>query len=637
MCIGEFAVIEGRILSFKTVFGKKPIWICQIEDKTGHITAVFFHMHANVARGFEKGAYIRCYGDVTADAKTQQPTLVHPAFDLGQSDLPMLPQTLTPVYPLSQGLTQARLSGFIEQALIILETNANALELLPAALLAAQHWPDFITALKTIHQPSADEDIPALLSYDHPAKTRLMVEELLAHQLMLRTYRNHSKQKQAWRLDAGSELLDAFMQSLPFDLTTAQMRVLGQIKADLACQTPMMRLLQGDVGAGKTVVAACALLQAVTAGYQAAFMAPTELLAEQHYQQCCAWFAAFNIRVVFLAGKLTTAERKTVLTEIAEGRAQVIIGTHALFQTAVRFDKLAFICIDEQHRFGVEQRLAFWEKGFQNGMMPHQLVMTATPIPRTLAMVQYADLDHCVLDGLPPGRSPVKTVVLPNTRRDEVLTRVATLCQAGSQVYWVCPFIEQTETAGEAVNVLIKALVQQLPNCCIKALHGRLSSDEKSRIMAAFSAGDVDVLIATTVIEVGVNVPNATLMVIEDANRMGLAQLHQLRGRVGRGDKQSFCILLYQGGLSDVAKARLGVLRDSQDGFEIAKCDLNLRGTGDLLGTRQSGVAPWRIVQLPRDEKWLTLSTDTADTLLQTAPEQAKRLQQRWYCTGKSP
>ncbi len=629
---GQFAVIEGRVLSVRRTFGKKPSWHCQIEDETDKVTAIFFHLHSGLTQQLTNGALIRCYADVAQDKHKQACILLHPACDIATDQLPPLATELTPIYPLTEGLGQTRLRGFIQQAITILKSShEHALELLPDELRQQYQWPDFVTAINALHQPSVDDDIQAILNNQHPAQQRLIVEELLAYQLRLRAYRLRIRQAASYVLNDDQTVLKRFIKTLPFALTEPQQHAIDAIVADITSKTPMMRLLQGDVGSGKTIVAACGLLQTAISGYQAALMAPTELLAEQLYQQCYAWFSPLNINVVCLTGKLTTQSRNQVLASIAEGSAQIIVGTHALFQQQVTFAKLAFICIDEQHRFGVKQRLALYDKGKTGHVKPHQLVMSATPIPRTLAMLHYADLDCSILDALPPARLPIKTLVLANTRRDEVIQRVNKLCAQGQQVYWVCPLIDESETLQcETVDMIANTLQTQLPALRVAVVHGRIDNDEKSQIMYAFQQGDIDILVATTVIEVGVNVPNATLMVIENAERMGLAQLHQLRGRVGRGSQQSFCILLYQTPLTEQAKHRLQTVRDSQDGFYLAEQDLQLRGSGDVLGTRQTGMMAWRIALLPRDQQWLPMVITQADYLLEQNHCVARRLQQRW-------
>lgn len=576
---GQFAVVEGEILSVRRAFGKKPSWHCQIEDTTGKITAIFFHLHSGIAQQLTQGANIRCYADVAQDKRQQACILLHPTCDIAQDGLPALATQLTPIYPLTEGIGQTRLHKLIEQAITILATN-HSLDLLPEAICKQHQWPDFITAIKTLHQPAVDDNVQAILNYEHPAQQRLIVEELLAYQLRLRQYRLRIRQSYSYPLSHDVEIVKNFIASLPFQLTCAQQRAIDAVISDLSSGNPMLRLLQGDVGSGKTIVAACGLLQTAINGCQAALMAPTELLAEQLYQQCHAWFTPFKINVVCLTGKLTQQQRNDVLAQISDGSAQIIIGTHALFQQHVTFAKLAFICIDEQHRFGVKQRLALYNKGKTEHTKPHQLVMSATPIPRTLALLHYADLDCSILDELPPSRLPVKTIVLPSTRRAEVIERVQQLCSQGQQVYWVCPLIDESETLQcETVDAIAAELQTQLPQQRIGIVHGRIHGEDKTVIMQAFQSGDLDVLVATTVIEVGVNVPNATLMVIENAERMGLAQLHQLRGRIGRGTQQSFCVLFYQAPLTEQAKARLQMLRDSQDGFYLAEQDLQLRGS----------------------------------------------------------
>ena len=627
---GQFAVIEGEIISVRRALGKKPSWHCQIADHTGKVMAIFFHLHSGLAQQLTKGALIRCYADVAQDKQQQGCILLHPTCDIAQDQLPELDKKLTPIYPLTEGIGQTRLQGLIQQAITILSTNTS-LDLLPDFVRTQYQWPEFMVAIKTLHQPDVNDDVQAILNGQHPAQQRLIVEELLAYQLCLRQYRLRIRQANSYPLTSDFTVIKNFIDTLPFELTNPQQKAIDAICTDMASSTPMLRLLQGDVGSGKTIVAATALLHTAISGYQAALMAPTELLAEQLYQQCHAWFSPLNIDVVYLSGKLTQVERCDTLNKISDGQASIVVGTHALFQQNVTFAKLAFICIDEQHRFGVKQRLALYQKGKTDVVKPHQLVMSATPIPRTLALLQYADLDCSILNEMPPSRLPIKTVVLPNTRRHDVIQRAQQLCEQRQQVYWVCPLIDESENLQcETVDAIAVELQTQLPQQRIGIVHGRINSDDKSVVMQAFQQGEIDILVATTVIEVGVNVPNATLIVIENAERMGIAQLHQLRGRIGRGAQQSFCILLYQPPLSEHAKCRLQMLRDSQDGFYLAEQDLQLRGSGELLGTRQTGMMAWRIASLPRDQQWLDVAAELADQLLQEESNVVVRLQQRW-------
>ncbi len=494
--------------------------------------------------------------------------------------------------------------------------------------------PSLIEALKTIHRPPPETDPEQLLQGRHPAQQRLIIEELLAHHLSLRAIRRQIRQYRASPVPDGDGLVDHFIETLPFRLTRAQQKTLDDIRADLAASVPMLRLIQGDVGSGKTVIAAIAAIQTINAGCQVALMAPTELLADQHYYNLQQWFASLDIPVLHLTGKQKTAERNRNLQQLEEGHPLIAVGTHALFQESVLFTKLGLIIIDEQHRFGVHQRLALVEKGSRADFHPHQLIMTATPIPRTLAMTLFAELDISVIDELPPGRQPVTTAVLSSRKREELIDRIATACREGHQVYWVCTLIEESETlqCRNAVDTS-EYLHEALPGLRIGLIHGQMKSSEKERIMREFKDGDIQVLVATTVIEVGVDVPNASLMVIENAERLGLSQLHQLRGRVGRGREKSNCILLYQPPLTETARARLEVMRATSDGFIIAEKDLEIRGPGDMLGTRQTGLPEMRVADLVRDAKLLPRIQKMADTILEQYPDRVDALTGRWLST----
>ena len=537
------------------------------------------------------------------------------------------------MYPVIEGIGPAVLRKLIDQALQRLP-DERTMELLPAAVLALEELcadlPSLRDALLTLHRPPQGSDVRALLAGTHPAQRRLALEELLAHHLTLRNQRIAMQAHSARPLRAARRA-SALRKSLPFALTAAQARVFAEIREDLAKPVPMLRLVQGDVGSGKTVVAAMAALLAVEEGRQAALMAPTELLAEQHLANLRGWLEPLGVRVVWLAGKVTGKTREAVLAEIAGGPAQVVVGTHALMQEGVVFRDLALAIVDEQHRFGVHQRLALRDKGSAGTQVPHQLVMTATPIPRTLAMAAYADLDVSAIDELPPGRTPVQTVVLSAERRPELIERIRAACAEGRQAYWVCTLIDDSdEVVAQAAQSTYDALTQQLPALRIALVHGRLKAAEKQKTMAAFKAGELQLLVATTVIEVGVDVPNASLMIIENAERLGLAQLHQLRGRVGRGSAASSCVLLYQSPLSQMARQRLATMRETNDGFVIAEKDLELRGPGELLGTRQTGLAAFRIADLGRDAALLPTVQRIGEALLKTSPELAERITGRW-------
>lgn len=626
---GDRCLVTGEVLLAETVFRGRRSLLVRIGDGSGQVTLRFFYFTRQQEAQFETGAHVSCFGDVRMGPGGIE--MIHPEYRVlraGQS--PVLSDTLTPVYSITEGVQQGRLRNLVSQALTIMRA-APPEELLPPELLASVDMPPLAAALAYLHEPPPDADLASLEAGQHPCQQRLAFEELLAHYLSLRNLRRLASQEAAPRLQAGGELVDRFLESLPFNLTGAQERVSEEVRADLGQGHPMMRLIQGDVGSGKTVVAAVACLRAVGAGRQAAVMAPTELLAEQHFHNFTAWLEPLGVSVAWLSGSQRRTAREQSLAAIGSGDANVIVGTHALFQEGVRFADLALIVIDEQHRFGVHQRLALRDKGAGADGYPHQLVMTATPIPRTLAMAAYADLDTSVIDELPPGRQPVQTVVLPDSRREEVVQRVEAACRGGQQAYWVCPLIEESELLDvEAAEARFEQLTEALPEQRVGLVHGRMKPAEKERVMRAFKDTDINVLVATTVIEVGVDVPNASLMIIENAERMGLSQLHQLRGRVGRGSERSHCVLLYRAPLGQLAKSRLAVLRESNDGFLVAQRDLELRGPGELLGTRQTGLPQYRIADLVRDAELMPKVQSIAGTLQDRDPDRAARIVRRW-------
>lgn len=544
-----------------------------------------------------------------------------------------LEETLTPIYPTTEGVYQQTIRSLCEQALSYLNPQ-SVTELLPAALAAAEM--PLAEAIHVLHQPPTDADQQALLEGIHPAQRRLALEELIAHHVSMLIARQQAQQVRAVPIQSNGNLSKAFLARLPFTPTAAQQRVAQEIAADMAQSYPMLRLVQGDVGSGKTLVAALAALPVIESGYQVALMAPTEILAEQHALSFRLWFEALGIEVGWLAGKSKGKAREQTLQMLAAGQIQFIVGTHALFQAGVEFQHLALVIIDEQHRFGVHQRLALREKGESAGVHPHQLVMTATPIPRTLAMTAYADLATSVIDELPPGRTPIQTVAIPDTRRGQIIERVNEVCsQQGRQAYWVCTLIEESDVLQcQAAEDTATQLAEQLPDLRIGLVHGRMKPVEKEAVMYAFKAGEIDLLVATTVIEVGVDVPNASLMIIENPERLGLAQLHQLRGRVGRGSAASHCVLLYKTPLSQHANQRLAVLRDSSDGFVIAERDLELRGPGELLGARQTGLAQMKVADLVRDQALIPQVQQLAQGLVNHYPELSEQLMKRWLPQG---
>lgn len=624
---GAQALVEGRIELAEVVPKGRRSLVCRIGDGTGFLNLRFFHYAADQRVRLHKGALLRCYGEVRDGF--YGPEMVHPDYrQIAEDDAGRPENTLTPVYPSTEGVHQKVLRRLAEQALAqCVEEGAGLTDWIPQKLLDSMDFPGLGQALRLLHKPPAGLGYGAL----EKAQQRLAFEELLAHHLSLSRFRSRMREHRAPELRLPPAEGERFRRALPFALTAAQKRVIGEIEADLAVQRPMMRLVQGDVGSGKTVVAAYAALAALASGFQVAVMAPTELLAEQHRRSFSAWLEPLGVRIAFLAGKHRGQEREEILNAIADGSAGLVLGTHALFQEQVRFSRLGLVIIDEQHRFGVHQRLALLGKGQNEGLHPHQLIMTATPIPRTLAMLGYADLDVSIIDELPPGRTPVKTTVIPAGRRPEVIGRIADWVRGGRQVYWVCTLIEESELLQcEAAEKTAQSLAEALPRVRVGLIHGRMKSPEKDAVMHAFKSGVIDLLVATTVIEVGVDVPNASLMVIENPERLGMAQLHQLRGRVGRGPGESHCVLMYQPPLSENAKERLSILRESNDGFVIAERDLQLRGPGELLGVRQTGQVQFRIADLVRDAALLPKVKETAETLLSDYSDRVEPLLRRW-------
>ncbi|RBD04548.1 ATP-dependent DNA helicase RecG [Xanthomonas oryzae pv. oryzae] len=641
---GVPAQIEGRVDAVERGFRFRPVLRVAVSDAShGTLVLRFFHFRAAQVAQFAVGTRVRVFGTPKPGQNGWE--IVHPSYRvLAPDEDAGLGDSLDPVYPVLEGVGPATLRKLIGQALERLPPEA-ALELLPPHWLQDEQLPSLRAALLTMHRPPVGTDPQQLLAGGHPAQQRLAIEELLAHQLSLRRQRIALQRFHAPSLPGNGTLVQQLRRALPFQLTGAQQRVFEQIARDLAQSWPMLRLVQGDVGSGKTVVAALAAMLAVEQGKQVALAAPTELLAEQHLNNLRDWLEPLGIRIVWLAGKVTGKARAAAMADVASGQAQVVVGTHALMQEAVVFHDLALAIIDEQHRFGVHQRLALRDKGAAAGSVPHQLVMTATPIPRTLAMSTYADLDVSAIDELPPGRTPVQTIVLSAERRPELVERIRAACAEGRQAYWVCTLIEESEEPekgargqhggpprieAQAAEVTFEALSAQLPGVRVALVHGRMKPAEKQQAMLDFKQGRSDLLVATTVIEVGVDVPNASLMIIENAERLGLAQLHQLRGRVGRGADASSCVLLYQAPLSMMARQRLETMRQTNDGFVIAEKDLELRGPGELLGTRQTGLASFRIADLARDAGLLPRVQVLAERLLEEVPEIADRVVARW-------
>ncbi|GAA0206850.1 ATP-dependent DNA helicase RecG [Kangiella japonica] len=626
---GDRALIKVQVEMSQVKFGKRRSLVCRASDQTSSIDFRFFYFNKSQQQRLEKGAEFYAFGEVRRFG--YQCSMVHPELTPVDSNnaAPLL-DSLTPVYPTTDGLHQNSLRQLTRQAVELLKKHPID-NLLPQAVQQQFKLPDINSALAWIHTPPKDAKPEALHKFNSPSAKRLICEELIAHQLSMILQRNKQQQQLAFAMQGAGELQRKLLEQLPFTPTAAQTRVSAEIIKDLSSDKPMLRLLQGDVGAGKTLVAAMAALQSIEAGYQVAIMAPTEILAEQHYLSFSGWMGELGISTTFLVSKLPAKDKKAALAEIAEGKSQLVIGTHALFQKEVQYKNLGFAIIDEQHRFGVNQRLALKQKA-PNGYQLHQLMMTATPIPRTLSMTVYADMDVSTIDELPPGRTPVQTVALSDQRREQVIQRIATACQQENrQVYWVCTLIDESEEVQcQAAETTANQLSEQLPNLKVGLVHGRLKSEQKQMVMDKFKQNELDILVATTVIEVGVDVPNASLMIIENPERLGLSQLHQLRGRVGRGSVESHCVLLYQQPLSNNAKARIQVMRDTNDGFVIAEEDLKLRGPGELLGTRQTGDVGLRFADLVRDAELVEELQQVAKQLAHESPKVAQKISQRW-------
>jgi ATP-dependent DNA helicase RecG len=629
---GQRVVVEADVELTEVVYRRRRTMLCTIADGTGILTLRFFYFSRAQQNGLARGRRVRCYGEVRKGPNGLE--MVHPEYRLlSEAEQGALEEHLTPIYPATEGVQQARIRNLIGQ---LLDNPAQQIdEVLPADIRSKHKLAPLAAAVRYLHRPPQDADAAQLITGTHPAQQRLALEEMLAHHLSLRQIRERANQDSAIALTARDNLVGSFIAGLGFTLTGDQQSALKTISQDLEASHPMMRLVQGDVGCGKTVVAAAAALQAISAGQQAALMAPTELLAEQHRDNFARWLKPLGIEMVWLSGSLKGQQRQLAYEAIASGAAQLIVGTHALFQEAVEYANLALVIVDEQHRFGVHQRLALMDKGRDSDLRPHQLVMTATPIPRTLAMTMYADLDVSIIRELPPGRQPVTTVALQDKRRGEIVSRVRDACAEGQRAYWVCPLIEESEALeyqdAESTHAM---LCEALPDLSVGLVHGRMKSADKDRVMKAFAAGKHQVLVATTVIEVGVDVPEATLMIIENAERMGLAQLHQLRGRVGRGSDSSACVLLYKSPLSRLARERLTVMRETNDGFIVAQKDLELRGPGEVLGKRQTGLMQMRVADLMRDSALLPTVQQIAAELGGDYPDQIPPLIRRWIGTA---
>jgi ATP-dependent DNA helicase RecG len=620
---GESSQVEGEIVHAEVTYKPRKALITRLEDASGQLTLRFLHFYPSQIAALKVGTKIRAYGEIRHGFFGYE--MVHPTCkSVGESTV--VAETLTPVYPTTAGLTQPT----IRKAIALAIKQNEMAETLPAGVYKNLNLPAFAASIHALHSPAPDASLNALENKSTPEWRRLAFDELLAQQLSMRKHYIKRCSLNAPAIDKSEILVQQLLKNLAFSLTNAQQKVIAEISNDLTQPHPMQRLLQGDVGSGKTIVACMAALQAIEHGWQVALMAPTEILAEQHYKKFASWFAPLGLNIAWLTGSQSKKERELALTHIASGEAQLAVGTHALFQDAVTFKKLGLAIIDEQHRFGVQQRLALRKKGEPE---PHQLMMTATPIPRTLSMSYFADLDVSVIDELPPGRTPIVTKLVSDERRDEILQRVREACMAGSQAYWVCPLIEESEALQlQTANDTFAHMQETFPELKVGLVHGRMKPVEKQAVMAQFSAGDIQLLVATTVIEVGVDVPNASLMVIEHAERAGLSQLHQLRGRVGRGAAKSTCILLYQSDkkLGEIARARLKVIFENTDGFIIAQADLHLRGPGEFLGTRQSGVPMLKIADLERDADLLAIAKNMAEKLIKEYPAAVEVHLQRW-------
>ncbi|PHS72392.1 MAG: ATP-dependent DNA helicase RecG [Cycloclasticus sp.] len=633
LAAGQSCLFEGRIELSEIVFRGRRSMLVRLSDDTGFITLRFFHFSNSQKQTMLRGKWLRCFGDVKSYSKAGGAEVVHPEYQfITEQQRGQVEEGLVAVYPVTKGLNQTSFRKLIKQAFVLLQQGALVRDCLPSSTLVKNQWPTLVESLFELHYPQRmpPPDVSELSAFK-----RLIYEELLANHLSLSQLKSGAKKNRAPRFDKGGKKHRLFLQALGFDLTGAQQRVIKEISTDIQTNAPMQRLLQGDVGSGKTVVAASAAITAIDSGYQVALMAPTELLAEQHLKNFQTWLQPLGITVEYLVGKHKGKVYRSITDDIREGKSDIVIGTQALFQDKVTFRKLGLVIIDEQHRFGVHQRLALRDKGVAGNLFPHQLVMTATPIPRTLALLGYADLDLSIIDELPPGRTPVTTSVIPLSKRAQVIERIQQGVKDGRQVYWVCTLIEESETlqcqAAEEATELLKS---QLPEFNTGLVHGRMKAEEKQAVMQHFKDQTLHILVATTVIEVGVDVPNASLMVIENAERLGLAQLHQLRGRVGRGLRESHCVLLYKSPLSDNANERLSIMRETTDGFKIAEKDMQLRGPGELLGKRQAGFMRFKVADFIRDADMIEQVQHDAEDVLQNEPELVNSLIHRWLANS---
>lgn len=628
---GQEALIEGTVETTQIKYGRRRSLLCMLSDESDTLMLRFFHFSRAQQQRLNKGNLLRCYGQIRRGAKTLE--MIHPEYrHIDPDNSPAIDKQLTAIYPLTDGLQQRTMQKLSSQALDILSNLEDKLvELLPDEILATFDLPDLISALSYVHRPPPEAKLQLLRDGKHPTQQRLAFEELLSQHLSLQRVRQKTLALRATPLVDQGQLREKFIKILNFKLTQSQEKVLREIAQDLEKNTPMLRLLQGDVGSGKTVVSAFAALHALESSNQVALMVPTELLAEQHFQTFSQWFEKIDIEVLLITGKSTKSERDIYRKVLGNKQRVIAIGTHALFQKDITFSNLGLIIIDEQHRFGVHQRLSLLDKGIVKDSIPHQLIMTATPIPRTLAMTVYADLDLSIIGSPPPNRQTINTVVLSNDRRDEIIARIKAACHCDRQVYWVCTLIEESEVLQcQTATETFQQLTEKLHDINIGLIHGRMKNREKEAIMASFKDNKTQLLVATTVIEVGVDVPNASLMIIENSERLGLFQLHQLRGRVGRGNIKSDCVLMYQAPLGELARSRLETMRETNDGFEIAEKDLALRGPGELTGTRQTGLPDLRIADILRDANLLADVQRAAKLLQQKYPQHIDPLLKRW-------
>lgn len=625
---GKTVQVEGLIVHNEVMTRHRRQLVCHVEDSSGQLVMRFLNFYASQIKSYAIGKRVRLLGEIRGGFFGAE--MVHPKCRIVQEG-ESLADTMTPVYSTTAGLAQKVLGKLIGGALQSAQATPFLAETLPENIIQKYQLMGFRESIACLHHPLPETSLDALQTRSHPAWRRIKFDELLAQQLSMRLHYRQRRNRSAPVLPRKQQLIDQFLQQLAFKLTTAQIKVAEEIGRDMAAPYPMQRLLQGDVGSGKTIVAALAALQAIDNHFQVALMAPTEILAEQHYQKLSAWFEPLGICVVWLSGSQKKKQKQATQEALASGQAQLAIGTHALFQEQVAFHQLGLAIIDEQHRFGVQQRLELRMKGAQSNVMPHQLMMSATPIPRTLSMSYFADLDVSIIDESPPGRSPITTKLIADNRREEVIERIQDACLHGKQVYWVCPLIEESETLQLQTAIETHdTLSRMFPDLTVGLVHGRLSIQEKTAVMGLFKQGEIQLLVATTVIEVGVDVPNASLMVIEHAERMGLSQLHQLRGRVGRGAEASVCILMFQRPLSEIARQRLKIIFEHTDGFEIARQDLHLRGPGEFLGARQSGIPMLRFADLEQDGELLVAAQASVDEMLTNHPDLAQLHIKRW-------